>query len=287
MPRVPDYLMPELFLRIATSSCYASKAWQASGQATYTVMDPTTAVTRKIRSQANSIRVSDVDGTSGDSWRSAPLREPQSDDPSLPQKRHFVHAAGTAGRRAAGRVGFFYEIASSGRANRDPTEMATTAGLRGALGVGEMGEAAAKAVISRMMRKRKQRQRDKEIMRQGSGSIDFAKKIKQSHHPTATGARQGVRSRRGSKGLGSTKARDMGMFGAVLSSMAKKRLREGLAEITTNPPDLLRCGLVEMEPTGQGSTALGCHLMKGWAEQKLGNERRVSVYLAIPIIALP
>lgn len=66
-----------------------------------------------------------------------------------------------------------------------------------------------------------------------------------------------------------------GVFKAVLSSMAKDRLRKGLEEIKRNPQDMLRRGFVEIEPTKHGRTALGCHLMKGWAEQKAGSRRRV------------
>lgn len=79
----------------------------------------------------------------------------------------------------------------------------------------------------------------------------------------------------GGRGIGGQTGEGEGLFKAVLSSMAKDRLRSGLEVIKHNPPDMLRRGFVEIEPTKHGRTALGCHLMKGWEEQKAGSRRRV------------
>ena len=84
---------------------------------------------------------------------------------------------------------------------------------------------------------------------------------------------------RGGVGVGGPTGAGEGLFKAVLSSMAKDRLIAGLEVIKNNPEDMLRRGFVEIEPTKHGRTALGCHLMKGWAEQKDGSRRRVSEVL--------
>ncbi|CAM9112460.1 unnamed protein product, partial [Choristocarpus tenellus] len=72
----------------------------------------------------------------------------------------------------------------------------------------------------------------------------------------------------------SEKGRDKNIYRVVLSQLAKERLKEGLKEIATHPPDLLRQSYVNLEPLRQGSTAAGCHLMTGWEQQRAGNLRK-------------
>lgn len=208
------------------------------------------------------------------------------------------------GRRAATRAGIFDEVLRSDQTNANPTEMATTGNLRTALGVVVTGEAAARVVIGRMIRNRKARMARTALSR---GAEDVSRGIAAgacAHDPISKGAARGGltggRSKAASRGRGgrggsagalkrkpvkgvSTSAGGVsggllgeGIFKTVLSSMAKKRLREGLHEIKSNPLDLLRRGFVELEPAKHGSTALGCHLIKGWEEQKNGNKSRVS-----------
>lgn len=205
----------------------------------------------------------------------------------------------------------FTEIARSQNANVNPTEIATTSDLRGALGVGVMGEAAAKAVISRMVRNRRERMRRKDrsegagvkkINRRGKrGATTSLSESAGRHGMAGTGRGDrsaGVVGVRGVKAGGRTPeaftdaadkgarmhgergnkesvANEGGIFKAVLSSMAKDRLRVGLKEIKTNPRDLLRREFVALAPTRHGSTAVGCTLKKGWEEQQAGNQQRV------------
>lgn len=269
----------------------------------------------------------DSKGGGGGSWRAAPPRAPRPDDGNPTSQKRVFSATGTQGRRAAMRPGIFDEVDRSKHANINPTSTASTAGLRGALGVGAMGEAAAKAVIGRMMRNRRNRQgghrSSTRVERKSTGNIARNTKgrpqpdgvrqrvvsparVKKGGSPqhrtaiTAAGGRLegnvvaggnlgalGVgrrgRGRGGARGGGRGGAAsgfDDGVFKAVLSSMANDRLRSGLQEIKTNPRDLLRCEFVDIEPSRHGSTALGCHLMKGLVAQKAGNQRRVSHYTA-------
>lgn len=198
----------------------------------------------------------------------------------------------------------FDEISRGETANQDPTGTATTVELMGALGVGATGEAAAKAVITRMFRNKKKRlARDKKCAEKAKnirGAKNFNRRVviqfngenngsgvlcsmnSKGSGTSGKGASKshgkGQRANGGSQRLGGVgrSSASPGMFGAVFSSLAKKRLKAGLQEIKNNPTDVLRCGFVEKEPSKHGSTALGCHLMKGWAEQKAGNQRRVS-----------
>lgn len=284
------------------------------------------------------------EGGRGDSWRYAPARAPRPDDRNpLSQKRVFS-ATGTQGRRAAMRTGMFDEVDRSKHVNINPTATATTAGLRGALGVGAMGEAAAKAVIGRMMRNRRNRLGSRppsttRVRRKSAGNRTRTAKgraqpdrvirpgavnpagVKHDGGPLhrnskkaaggkggdedpsntntyssggrfgqkavggvnrgalGVGRRRENRDRRGAKGVAAS-GFEQTVFKAVLSSMANDRLRSGLHEIQANPRDLLRCEFVDIEPSRHGSTALGCHLMKGWVELKTGSQRRVSEYTA-------
>lgn len=222
----------------------------------------------------------------------------------------------------------FDEVTGSHQANTNPTEIASTADLRSALGVGATGEAAARAVIGRMMKKRIKVKRSAArpasngggggrggggggAVAPGIDGLGFRGKQGRSRtggnkgRPGRGGGRGGRGRGRGARGYTAAAAvavkgpgpleaavakvakgkpgsgtgagfLEEGMFKTVLSSLAKKRLRAGLLEIKTNPTDVLRCGFVEIEPARYGSTALGCHLIRGWAEQKAGNKRRVS-----------
>lgn len=204
----------------------------------------------------------------------------------------------------------FDEVSRSHQTNINPTEIASTADLRSALGVGVTGEAAARAVIGRMLRKKIRAERRAASLavdsgkgrgRLGGGLLSGGKgkgapgasdglgsRGKQAGRSRTRGIngpfggggkgpRAATKSVKGIAGSGSGAAfLEEGMFKTVLSSLAKKRLRAGLLEIKANPMDVLRCGFVEIEPARYGSTALGCHLIKGWAEQKAGNKRRVS-----------
>eukprot|EP00752_Nemacystus_decipiens_P017735 g15902.t1 len=257
----------------------------------------------------------------GGSWKAAPRRAPLPESGNPVSQKKIFSATGTQGRRAATRAGMFDEVTRSHQTNTNPTEIASTADLRSALGVGMTGEAAARAVIGRMMKKRIQAKRKAARLaadsrachgRPGGGGFSGGRrKVVPRADGLSVGDKQADRSRtrgnnepfggrqtRRGKGPGGnrmvasarpranksikgiagsgTKAAssEEGMFKAVLSSLAKKRLRAGLLEIKTNPTDVLRCGFVEIEPARYGSTALGCHLMKGWAEQKAGNMRR-------------
>lgn len=74
-----------------------------------------------------------------------------------------------------------------------------------------------------------------------------------------------------------------GVFETVLSSMQEEKegsLRAGLKEIKTNPTDILRHTYVEIKPSGHLSTALRCHLVRGWKEQKAGHLERVRAKIA-------
>lgn len=236
----------------------------------------------------------------------------------------------------------FDEVTGSHQTNINPTEIASTADLRSALGVGVAGEAAARAVIGRMIKKTTQATRRVERLATdcgkgrgppGGGELS-GDRGNGSHFPVRSGGggrgkvapeaegrssrekqadtrRMGgniePRGRRGKgrgggsrgnttaavKGPRATKAvkgiagsgtgagfLEEGIFKTALSSLAKKRLRAGLLEIKTNPIDVLRRGFVEIEPARHGSTALGCHLIKGWVAQKAGNKRRVSSKLS-------
>lgn len=213
----------------------------------------------------------------------------------------------------------FDEVTRSHETNINPTEIASTADLRSALGVGLTGEAAARAVIGRMMRKRIRATRkaarlavdsEKGGGRLGGGESSGGRgKVASRVDGLSSRGKQagGSRTREnkvpfggGGKGRGrgpggNTTAAvkglagsgtgaaflEEGIFKTVLSSLAKKRLRAGLLDIKTNPTDVLRCGFVEVEPARYGSTALGCHLIKGWAEQKAGNKRRVRTKLLL------
>ncbi len=145
------------------------------------------------------------------------------------------------------------------------------------------GEAAARAVIGRMMRNRIRAKRLEEgqLARGhgggggGGGGGSRAKRAERNKEGGGNVAAAG----RGGWGAGDSSG-EGGVFKTVLSSLAKERLREGLKEIKSNPSDVLRCGFVEIEPARHGSTALGCHLMKGWTEQRAGNKRRVRASLA-------
>lgn len=197
------------------------------------------------------------------------------------------------GRRAAMSTGMFGEVFRSNQTNINPTEMASTSTLRGALGVIVTGEAAAKVVIGRMIRNRKARMlQQKQMELAGRGSEKNRRKAAngrsrrgrcvnrrgggQSNNSIGRHAVKGRAPQTADGGVRSGGFLGEGVFKTVLSSMAKNRLRMGLQEINTNPADVLRSGLVEIEPARYGSTALGCHLIKGWAEQKGGNKRRVS-----------
>lgn len=253
------------------------------------------------------------DGPAGKSWSTAPARAPRPDEPNPLSQKQVFSASGTQGRRAAMRLGMFDEVTRGTRGNLNPTEIASTARLRGALGVGVVGEAAAKVVVARMMRKWRQRKVAREKAsgskagtthdisggalaepragssksmlpnQQACGGRSTARKAaggaasayggdgdKKVITPRAVGA--GRRKRLGTPGG----VNQEGLFKTALSSMAKDRLRTGLKEIKTNPADLLRCGFAEIEPTRHGNSAFGCHLIKGQAEQKAGNLRRVS-----------
>lgn len=208
------------------------------------------------------------------------------------------------------------EITRSKNAALNPTEHATTTGLCSALGVRSMGENAARAVISRMIRNRRRRlaqaaqplPQASRRSRKRTKTIDKHFDLRNTKGRNASSACWGLgrcREERGGnlrggggggrtlgmgtvgRGAGSGRASlgvgrgesEIGasavVFKTVLSSMAKQKLRAGLKEIASNPHDLLRCGFLEIEPTKQGSTASGCHLASGWAEQRAGNERRV------------
>lgn len=208
------------------------------------------------------------------------------------------------GRRAATRAGIFDEVLRSDQTNANPTEMATTGNLRSALGVAATGEAAARVVIGRMIQNRKARMAKTAMSKGGEDGSSGVTAGACAHGPIRkgvgrggqTGGRSKAASRdRGGRGgsTGALKRKPVkgvstptggvsggllgeGIFKTVLSSMAKKRLREGLHEIKSTPLDLLRRGFVEVEPAKHGSTALGCHLIKGWEEQKNGNKSRVS-----------
>eukprot|EP00903_Cladosiphon_okamuranus_P017020 g15687.t1 len=265
----------------------------------------------------------------GGSWKAAPKRTPLPESGNPVSQKKVFSASGTQGRRAATRAGMFDEVTRSHQTNTNPTEMASTADLRSALGVGVTGEDAARRVIGRMMKKRKQAKRRAARLASDSGkgrgcpageemscgrgdASRFAGRGRGVVAPGAEGlgsrgkkaggrtggniegkggdgraggsrgnktaAVKGTRAKKAVKGIaGSGTGADFleeGMFKTVLSSLAKKRLRAGLLEIKTNPTDVLRCGFVEVEPTRYGSTALGCHLIKGWTEQKAGNKRR-------------
>ncbi|CAM9319203.1 unnamed protein product, partial [Ectocarpus sp. 13 AM-2016] len=236
------------------------------------------------------------------SWKAATVRAPRPDDGNPVSQKKIFNATGTQGRRAATRAGMFDEVLRSDQTNANPTEMATTGNLRSALGVVMTGETAARVVIARMIRNRKVRMAKTAMSKGGedgscgaaAGACAIGPISKGAGRGGQTGGRNKAASReRGGRGGSaevlkrklakgvSTSAGGVsggllgeGIFKTVLSSMAKKRLREGLHEIKSNPLDLLRRGFVEVEPAKHGSTALGCHLIKGWEEQKNGNKSR-------------
>lgn len=264
------------------------------------------------------------------------LKARSPDDGSPLSQKNMIRASGSQGRRAATRQGMFNEVSRSERTNRDPTDIASTASLTCALGVGVKGEAAAKLVIGRMMRNRRLNQiakgkttaeGEKSTHGEGKGGVGegtghagrgvdratakrgFRREGYRGDSGGGSGRRvDGGRSYRGGTrnmeavsetgkrprgrggnvaggggegGGGGQAGEGEGLFKAVLSSMAKDRLRSGLEVIRQNPQDMLRRGFVEIEPTKHGRTALGCHLMKGWAEQKAGSRRRVSGFFAV------
>ncbi|CAM9143354.1 unnamed protein product [Discosporangium mesarthrocarpum] len=96
--------------------------------------------------------------------------------------------------------------------------------------------------------------------------------------PDRKGARQEREKtwRRKAEGKGKEKGEggNTSIFRTVLSQIAKRNLKEGLKEIATHPQDLLRHGYQEIEPSRQGSTAAGCHMISGWEQQKVGNVRK-------------
>lgn len=186
------------------------------------------------------------------------------------------------GRRAATRAGTTDTIT---RKTGNPMQAATTGDLSDALGVRAMGESAARVVIARMMINRKRRLlRHKEE----KGHALQPKRAKADDRNDRPAARRvgfsSIKSKGGrvfggtNKWMGTESGGDEGnvVFQTVLSSMAKHSMREGLKEISSNPHDLLRVGFLEIQPAKHGSTALGCHLINGWAEQIAGNQRRVS-----------
>lgn len=222
----------------------------------------------------------------------------QSPDSVMPTKKNVIHAMGSTGRRAAGQAGLFRKIARC----ENPTDTATQEGLCNALGIGATGSEAraAKAAVARMIQRRKQRQHDKgegegegdAFNGEGEGKGDetltptpthapdclaegeFRRKPCLGHRRNLPQDEPGVRINRRLR-PGTTESGDWKLFGTVLSTLAKERVREGLKEIASNPSDLLRCDMVEVEPS-KHSRAVGCHLIKGWAEQKIGNDRRVT-----------
>ncbi|CAM9338673.1 unnamed protein product, partial [Ectocarpus sp. 4 AP-2014] len=236
------------------------------------------------------------------SWKAVTVRAPRPDEGNPVSQKKIFNATGTQGRRAATRAGMFGEVLRSDQTNANPTEMATTGNLRSALGVVVTGEAAARVVIAQMVRNRKARMAKPAISKGGEDGSGGAAAGACAHGPISKGAgkggQAGGRSKAASRDRGgrggsagalerkpatriSTSAGGVsggllgeGIFKTVLSSMAKKRLREGLHEIKSNPLDLLRRGFVEVEPAKHGSTALGCHLIKGWEEQKNGKKSR-------------
>ncbi|CAN0037910.1 unnamed protein product [Scytosiphon promiscuus] len=216
---------------------------------------------------ANKVRFGDS-GTAdtGDTWKTAPPRAPRPDDGNPLSQKKIFSSTGTQGRRTATQAGIFDEALRNHQTNINPTEIATTAALRCALGVSMKGEAAARAVIGRMVRQRNRR------------GLRRMRSAREARGPV-------TRSSGGDVGTGGSVGE--GMFKTVLSSMAKKRLRTGLLEIKNNPLDVLRFGLVEIEPTKYGSTALGCHLIKGWVEQKAGNKGRALAHFRRAVASEP
>ncbi|CAM9868643.1 unnamed protein product, partial [Ectocarpus sp. 6 AP-2014] len=234
------------------------------------------------------------------SWRAATVRAPRPDEGNPVSQKKIFNATGTQGRRAATRAGMFDEVLRRDQTNANPTEMASTGNLRSALGVVVTGEAAARLVIGRMIQNRKARMAKTAVSNggedgsRGAGACAHGPISKRAPRGGVTGGRTMAASRdRGGRGgsAGALKRKPVkgvstsaggasggllgeGIFKTVLSSMAKKRLREGLQEIKSNPLDLLRRGFVEVEPAKHGSTALGCHLIKGWEEQNNGNKSR-------------
>ncbi|CBJ32014.1 expressed unknown protein [Ectocarpus siliculosus] len=234
------------------------------------------------------------------SWRAATVRAPRPDEGNPVSQKKIFNATGTQGRRAATRAGMFDEVLRRDQTNANPTEMASTGNLRSALGVVVTGEAAARLVIGRMIQNRKARMAKTAMSNggedgsRGAGACAYGPISKRAPRGGLTGGRSMAAGRdRGGRGgsAGALKRKPVkgvstsaggvsggllgeGIFKTVLSSMAKKRLREGLQEIKSNPLDLLRRGFVEVEPTKHGSTALGCHLIKGWEEQTNGNKSR-------------
>ncbi|CAM9788396.1 unnamed protein product, partial [Ectocarpus fasciculatus] len=236
------------------------------------------------------------------SWKAATVRAPRPDEGNPVSQKKIFNATGMQGRRAATRAGMFDEVLRSDQTNANPTEMATTGNLRSALGVVVTGEAAARAVIGRMIRNRKARMAKMALNRGGEdgsrgvaagacargpikgearGGVVAGRSKAASRDRGGKGGLAGALKRKPVKGVSTSSAGGAsggllgeGIFKTVISSMAKKRLREGLHEIKSNPVDLLRRGFVEVEPAKHGSTALGCHLIKGWEEQKNGNKSR-------------
>ncbi|CAM9260537.1 unnamed protein product, partial [Hapterophycus canaliculatus] len=257
--------------------------------------------TRKRREGGSSPRIKvrfggSVVAGAGDSWKAAPARVPRPDDGNPVSQKKIFSSTGTQGRRTATRAGIFDEALRNHQTNINPTEIATTAALRRALGVGMKGEAAARAVIGRMIRNRKARRavESGQGSRSGGGNGGKAggrsyRRVNSTRGVTSGVTRSGdvgaVDGGGGGGGTGGSVAE--GMFKTVLSSMAKKRLRTGLLEIRNNPLDVLRSGFVEIEPTKYGSTALGCHLIKGWVEQKAGNKRRALAHFRRAVASEP